>query len=217
MRYDTVIFDLDGTLVDSYQALLTSVNHTRGAFGLAPLSLAEVRSMVGDGLGVLLERTFAPGSVPPEAQSVFEQHYDTVCCSESRLLDGVAATIEQLHASGTRMGICTNKPTSFSRKIVEHLGLAVSLGAVVGPDEAGAKKPDGRHVLVTIDRAEGNRESALFVGDMTIDVEAARNAGIAVAVIPTGAVGLETLRAAGADYVLERFSDLQQIVLGTER
>lgn len=216
MRYETVIFDLDGTLVDSYDALLLSVNHTRGAFGLGPLALAEVKAMVGDGLGMLLGRTFHPGLVPEDATRIFEDHYDTVCCSASRLLDGVGATIERLHAAGTRMAICTNKPTSFSTRIVEHLALGGFVSAVVGPDVAGARKPEGKHVLVTIERAGGRPETSLFVGDMTSDVAAARNAGIDVAVIPTGAIDAVTLRAANADYLLEQFSDLEQIVLGDE-
>lgn len=214
IRYDTVIFDLDGTLVDSYDALQASLNHTRECFGRDALTIDQVRSMVGDGLGLLLKRAFDPSPVPENATSVFEQHYDAVCCSASRLLDGVEETIERLHSSGTIMAICTNKPTPFSRKIVEHLGLGRYLGAVVGPDEAGTRKPDGRHVGVAIERAGGSHSSALFVGDMTIDIEAARNAGIPVAVIPTGAIDLETLRRSGADYYLERFTDLVQIVLG---
>jgi phosphoglycolate phosphatase len=214
MRYETVIFDLDGTLVDSYEALQRSVNHTRARFGLGPLDIDRIKSMVGDGLGVLLERTFAPDAVPADAKQIFEAHYDSVCCEASSLLDGVDATVARLHAAGTRMAICTNKPTSFSLKIVEHLGLRRFMHAVVGPDAAGARKPDARHVHTTIERAGGHPESTLFVGDMKIDIEAARNAGVAVAAIPTGAVDAETLRGAHADYLLERFSDLEQIVLG---
>jgi len=214
MRYRTVIFDLDGTLVDSYDALHQSVNHTRSKFGLEALSLDAVKAMVGDGLGKLLERTFSPGAVPAEAQTIFEQHYDAVCCEASRLLEGVAATIERLHAAGTRMAICTNKPTSFSVKIVEHLGLDAFIEAVVGPDEAGARKPDAKHLRYTLARAGGEPDLTLFVGDMKIDIEAARNAGIDVAAIPTGAVDAETLRAADADYLLERFGELESIVLG---
>ncbi len=214
MLYDTVIFDLDGTLVDSYDALHASVNHTRGACGLEPLPIAAVKSMVGDGLASLLERVFAPDSVPVDAQRVFEEHYDTVCCSASRLLDGVAETLERLHAAGMTMAVCTNKPTSFSVRIIEHLGLGALVPVVVGPDTAGARKPDAGHVNVTIERAGGNHEAALFVGDMTIDIDAARNAGIDVAVIPTGAVDIDTLRAASADYYLDSFSDLERIVLG---
>lgn len=216
MRYETVIFDLDGTLVDSYDALQQSVNHTRSRFDLGPLALPDIKAMVGDGLGVLLERTFRPGPVPPEAKSIFEEHYDIVCCGASRLLDGVDTTIERLYSAGTRMAICTNKPTPFSVKIVEHLGLIRFMRAVVGPDTAGARKPEAQHVRVTIDRAGGRLETTLFVGDMQIDVEAARNAGVSVAVIPTGAVGADALRAANADFLLERFDELERIVLEDE-
>lgn len=112
------------------------------------------------------------------------------------------------------MAVCTNKPTSFSVKIVAHLGLEPYFDAVVGPDLAGARKPDGKHLAVAIEHAGGRRETTLFVGDMAIDVAAARNAGVDVAVIPTGAVDADTLRASNADYLLERFADLEAIVLG---
>ena len=214
MRYETILFDLDGTLVDSYEALLASVNYTRAQFGLSSLRLDEVKSMVGDGLPRLLERAFAGQPVPTNARTIFETHYDSVCCTASKLLDGVAATVAQLDAAGARMAICTNKPTSFSVKIVEYLGLASFFDAIVGPDEAGAAKPDPRHVEVTLSRTGGHRDTALFVGDMKVDVDAARNAGIAVAVIPTGAVDMPTLRRAGADYYLDRFSDLIGVVRG---
>jgi len=217
MRYETVIFDLDGTLVDSYEALQLSVNHTRSRYGLAALAIAEIKAMVGDGLGVLLERTFNPHDVPEDAKEIFEAHYDSVCCDASRLLEGVDTTVSRLHAAGTRMAICTNKPTSFSIKIVEHLGLGKIIPVVVGPDLAGARKPDAQHVRFTLERAGGDSGSALFVGDMKIDIEAARNAGIAVAAIPTGAVDAATLRSANADYLLERFTDLERIVLGNDR
>lgn len=214
MRYETVVFDLDGTLVDSYEALRLSINHTRSRWDRSPLELGAVKAMVGDGLGVLLERVFAPDDVPSDATQVFEEHYDTVCCEASRLLDGVADTVARLHGAGARMAVCTNKPTSFSVKIVAHLGLEPYFDAVVGPDLAGARKPDGKHLAVAIEHAGGRRETTLFVGDMAIDVAAARNAGVDVAVIPTGAVDADTLRASNADYLLERFADLEAIVLG---
>ena len=216
-RYRTVVFDLDGTLVDSYDALHQSVNDTRARFGLEPLPLGAIKSMVGDGLGSLLERVFFPGEVPEDATPIFEAHYDSVCCSASHVLEGVEETLRSLYDSGIAMAICTNKPTSFSKKIVEYLGLSPMLRDVVGPDVAGTRKPDGRHLTFTIERADGDVESSLYVGDMTVDIEAARNAGVPVAVIPTGAVTLEILKEADADYYLERFEDLERIVLGAGR
>jgi phosphoserine phosphatase len=160
---------------------------------------------------------FAPSVVPDDATRLFEERYDEVCCSESRALDGVVDTLAELHRLGVRMAVCTNKPTSFSVKIVEHLGIGRFFGAVVGPDAAGARKPDARHVDAALDAVGGSRERALFVGDMLIDVEAARNAGIPCAVIASGATGVEVLRRSSARHILGRFGDLVGVVTGASR
>jgi phosphoglycolate phosphatase len=212
MRYTTIVFDLDGTLVDSYAALAEAINFARKELGREPLELDRVKSFVGEGLEVFLQRSFHPDAVPSEAGPVFERKYDEICCNASKLLDGVMDTVKRLHEAGAQMAICTNKPTAFSVKIVEHVGLGEYIGAVIGPDLAGARKPSGLHVLHAIRAIDGDVASTLFVGDMVIDVEAARNAGTAIAVIPTGVTSVEDLRAAGADYVLERFEDLLAVV-----
>lgn len=211
-RYNTILFDLDGTLVDSYEALTNAINFTRGEHGLTAMHADEIRGLVGDGLEPLLERVFAPGIVPPSAKSQFEQKYDELCCVQSVMLDGVESTLAALAALGIRMAVCTNKPTPFSTKILDYLGVARFFAAVVGPDRAGARKPDGAHVRATLAAAGGETGRTLFVGDMTIDIAAARNGGLPVAVIATGSNSEEALRAAQPDYFLERFSDLVTIV-----
>ena len=212
LRYRAVLFDLDGTLVDSYAALAEAVNFARREHGLVDLSTSRIRDFVGEGLERLLQRAFDPIDVPSSAQSTFEHRYDEICCKESRVLDDVATTLAELHALGVTMAVCTNKPTAFSRKILEFLALAPFFRAIVGPDLAGARKPDAQHVLRTLESAGCSRRDALFVGDMPIDIQAARNSGIDVAVIPTGTSSPEQLRAAKPDHYLDRFSDLMKVV-----
>lgn len=211
--YDAVVFDLDGTLIDSYRALTLAINHARTSSGFRELTEEEIRGAVGEGIDVLLQRAFAPSNVPPEARLRFESRYDEICCAESRILDHVEETLGTLQGAGVSMGVCTNKPTSFSRKILDALGLGGRFRAVVGPDLAGSRKPDGAHVLRTLALMECSPEHALFVGDMPIDVAAARSAGIPVAVLPTGTAAREKLEASSADYVLERFDELVPIVV----
>ena len=121
-------------------------------------------------------------------------------------------TLETLSGLGVAMAVCTNKPTSFSRKILEFLELAPFFRSIVGPDLAGARKPDAQHVLHTLAATDCPREEALFVGDMPIDVHAARNSGIDVAVVATGSSSSATLRAAAPDHYLDRFGDLVGVV-----
>jgi phosphoglycolate phosphatase len=213
LRYRAVLFDLDGTLVDSYTALSEAVNFARRQHGLHELSAARIKDFVGDGLDKLLQRAFDSEHVPRGVRDAFETRYDEICCTESKVLADVEATLAELAAAGVLMAVCTNKPTSFSKKILDFLQLAAYFRAIVGPDLAGARKPEARHVLHTLAATSCAPDEALFVGDMPIDVHAARNSGLDVAVVATGSSTWEALRAAAPDHYLERFSDLLKIVL----
>lgn len=212
LRYRAVVFDLDGTLVDSYGALAEAVNYARRQHGLDELGEERIKQFVGDGLQRLLQRAFDTHEIPAGVQEAFESRYDQICCHESKVLEDVEATLDDLSNLQVAMAVCTNKPTFFSRKILEALGLARHFRAIVGPDLAGARKPDAQHLLRALDATGISPNEALFVGDMPIDVRAARNSGIDVAVVPTGSSSTADLLAADADHYLERFSDLLKIV-----
>ncbi|HEU4521079.1 MAG TPA: HAD-IA family hydrolase [Thermoanaerobaculia bacterium] len=212
LRYQAVLFDLDGTLVDSYAALAEAVNHARRQHELPELPPEGIRGLVGDGLEKLLQRAFDLDDVPDTVREAFESRYDEICCAESRVLDDVEATLAELARLGIPMAVCTNKPTGFSRKILDFLGLSAHFRAIVGPDVAGARKPDARHVLRTLEEARCAPEGTLFVGDMPVDVEAARNSGLDVAVLATGSSSHDQLVLAGPDHILVRFSDLIPLV-----
>lgn len=212
LRYRSVLFDLDGTLVDSYAALAEAVNYARREHGLHELSAARIRDFVGDGMERLLQRAFDITHVPPSIRIAFERRYDEICCGESKVLAEVELTLEELAEAGVVMGVCTNKPTAFSKKILQFLGLAKHFRAIVGPDTAGARKPEAAHVLRTLEAMLCGIDGALLVGDMPIDVHAARNAGIDVAVIASGSSSAEQLVASRPDHLLDRFSDLVKLV-----
>lgn len=214
MRYTAVVFDLDGTLVDSYEALTSAVNATLAAEERAPLDREQVRTLVGNGVEVLLEKCFGEPCTTSRLDR-FHRSYDDVCCAESRLLNDVAATLDSLRMDGVITGVCTNKPTSFSEKILAHLGLAGGFAAIVGPDRAGTSKPDPAHLAVTIEMMAADPQKTLYVGDMPIDFETARALGIDCALVATGSADEAALRALQPDYFLDRFSQLQQIVRQT--
>lgn len=212
LRYRAVLFDLDGTLVDSYTALAEAVNHARRTHGLHELPSTRIKEFVGDGIERLLQRAFERTDVPGTVLDAFESRYDEVCCGESKVLADVDATLQSLADLGVEMAVCTNKPTVFSKKILDFLDLSRHLRAIVGPDLAGARKPDAKHLLFTLDSVRCGPDEALFVGDMPIDVRAARNSGIDVAVVATGSSTREQLAASEPDHFLERFADLLKIV-----
>lgn len=208
LRYRAVLFDLDGTLIDSYTALAEAVNHACRTYERPEVPSTRIRELVER----LLERVFAPSAVPAGALETFDERYDEICCRGSRVLDDVHETLLKLDGLGMAMAVCTNKPTSFSTKILEHLDLATFFSAIVGPDLAGARKPEAQHVLHALAATGCSVAEGLFVGDMPIDIRAARNSGIDVAVIATGSASESDLRASGPDYVLDRFSDLVGVV-----
>lgn len=212
LAYQAVIFDLDGTLVDSYEALEVAVNHALSAHAMQELAPGRIRDFVGEGVERLMQKAFARDEVPPSAYAAFEERYDEVCCEGSRILADVETTLSQLAELRLPMAVCTNKPTAFSRKILEFLALSRYFSAVIGPDAAGARKPDGRHVLATLEAIGADARTTLFVGDMPIDVMAARNGGTAIAAIATGSSTREELLAAKPDHLLERFSELVRII-----
>jgi phosphoglycolate phosphatase len=214
LRYRAVLFDLDGTLVDSYAALAEAVNFARREHGLHELNAARIRGFVGDGLDTMLRRAFDVDQVPRSVKDAFESRYDEICCEASTILADVESTLGTLHELGVAMAVCTNKPTSFSKKILTFLQLAPYFRAIVGPDLAGARKPEAQHVLHTLGATSCAAHEALFVGDMPIDIQAARNSGMDVAVVSTGSSTLEALQAEHADYYLARFSDLVRVACG---
>lgn len=212
LRYRAVIFDLDGTLVDSYAALTEAVNHSRRTHGFEELTGAQINSFVGEGVERLLQKAFDRSELSPSMIEAFESRYDEICCSESRILQDVEMTLETLARRGVAMAVCTNKPTGFSQKILDALDLSRYFRAIVGPDLAGARKPDARHVRAALRSAGSAENETLFVGDMPIDVAAARNSGLDVAVVTSGSSSREVLVAASPDHFLERFSDLIELV-----
>jgi len=213
LRYRAVLFDLDGTLVDSYGALAEAVNHARRTHGLAEeLSAERIKDLVGEGIERLLQRAFERTDVPRSVQETFESRYSEVCCGESKVLAEVEVTLERLAQLDVKMAVCTNKPTFFSKKILDFLELSRHFASIVGPDLAGARKPEAKHLLFTLESVGCGASEALFVGDMPIDVRAARNSGIDSAVVATGSSSRDQLTAAQPDHFLERFSDLLKIV-----
>ena len=212
LRYRAVLFDLDGTLVDSYAALADAVNYARREHGLGDLDSSRIKELVGDGLEKLLQRAFETTDLPPTVREAFETRYDEICCQQSRVLEEVELTLAELSQLGVEMAVCTNKPTAFSKKILDFLNLSPHFRAIVGPDVAGARKPDPQHVLRTLDETKCHVGDALMVGDMPVDVLAARNSGMHVAVIATGSSTRQELHEARPDHMLERFSELLKVV-----
>jgi len=201
-----VLFDLDGTLVDSYDAIAESLNLARSTFGLPPFSRQEVLRMVGHGLEDLMQKALGPDRVEAGVR-IFREHYQNISLPRTRLLPGVASTLAALRDRGYRLGVITNKPAHFSRRILDHLGVGNLLPVLYGPDRARAK-PDPEMVFRSLADLGCAPGESILVGDMLVDRDTARNAGIPFCAVATGSETRSVLAAAAPYRLLDRFEDL---------
>jgi 2-phosphoglycolate phosphatase len=205
-----VIFDFDGTLVDSYQAIAASVNHVRVCRGLPPLNEPEVRKHVGRGPVHLLQHT-VPGTEIDVDLARYKAHHPSVLKSGTHLLPGVADTLPVLRQQGLQLAVCSNKLRVFTLELLEIFGLQALFQAVVGPEDAARPKPAPDMLVAALARLGIGPAEALYVGDMVVDIETARAAGVTVWVVTTGSDKLETLQAARPDRVIRDFTELRGI------
>lgn len=203
--FRAVLFDLDGTLIDSFAAIAASVNHVRALRGLAPLSEHEVTRHVGRGATRLLAEAVGVGD-PAENLAAYSAHHPTVIRPLTRLLPQAKEALDALHADGKRLGICSNKPVAFTRELIEHLGLTPLLDAVLGPEDVGRHKPAPDMLVEAMRRLKATPAETLYVGDMTVDIETARAAGVTVWAVATGIQSADQL--GGADRVLASLAEL---------
>jgi 2-phosphoglycolate phosphatase len=206
-----VLFDFDGTLADSYGAITASVNHVRAEHGLPPLEENEVRRFVGRGLPYLLERT-VPDVDQAKDQARYRAHHPCVMLTATRLLPGAAHALSAVHASGRRVGVCSNKPKSFTKELLEYLAVRAYVDAVFGPEDVPRPKPAPDMLLRAMSWLKVTANETLYVGDMTIDIETALAAGVTVWVVPTGSDDLRTLETAGPDRILTNLDELSRLL-----
>jgi phosphoglycolate phosphatase len=209
--FSAIFFDFDGTLADSYPAITASVNHVRARHGLAPLPEAEVRRHVGHGPDHLLAQT-VPGVDPLAAVEHYRAHHPSVMVEGTRLLPGVAEALGVAHGLGVRLGVCSNKPVDFTRALLAHFRLAEMLDVVLGPEDVPRPKPAPDMLDAALRQLRLAPAEALYVGDMGVDIQTARAAGVAVWVVPTGSDTVAALQAAGPDRLLNDFDELARLV-----
>ncbi len=175
-----VVFDLDGTLVDTLPDLAAAVNRALAARGLAPLASAAVAAMVGDGIRMLLTRALAArGQRPAEADfPAFAADYAAHADDASCLFPGAAETLDALAGAGWRLAVCTNKPEAPARSLLAALGVLDRFDAVGAGDSFPARKPDPAHLAATLAAAGAAAREAVMVGDHANDIAVARGLGV---------------------------------------
>jgi phosphoglycolate phosphatase len=204
MRFRTVLFDLDGTLVDHFAAIHRCHAQVRRHFGLPEPTPEDVRRAVGGGLENALRRILGPAHADKveEGLVVFRAHWDRTMLDDVTALPGALGLLAALHHAGVRPGVLTNKHAGSSRLICTHLGMDPFLTGVFGAGDTPWLKPDPRFTRHALEVLGAEASSTLLVGDSPYDVQTGNNAGLAIWAVATGTHSASELHEAGADQVL---------------
>jgi phosphoglycolate phosphatase len=217
--YDLVIFDLDGTLIETAPEIADAVNDTLAQFNLPLVTQQQVNDWIGHGTRTLLIQALAEtGNTTVDAvqasedfnlkEAEFGKHYQQRCGTRSHLYPQVRETLETLRAAGVKLAVMTNKEGRYTQTVLDAHQMAPLFDHVISGDTLPVKKPDPAGIEVCMQRFGALRERTLFVGDSSIDVATARNAGIAVWALPYGYNMGEPIEACNPDQVIPDFSAL---------
>ena len=208
-----LLFDLDGTLVDTLPDLTNALSAVLCERGYAALTPAEVKPMIGDGMPMLLQRGFAArGADADEAKATqprFIEIYEANAANLSRPYPGVPETLTALRARGYATAVATNKPQHATSEVLRALGLAELFDGYAGGDRFAVKKPDPGHLLGLIEALGGDPKRAAMIGDSENDALSARAAPMALILMRYGYARTDPAQL-GADRVLDRFDELPE-------
>ena len=212
-----VVFDLDGTLADTAQDLIATLNVVLAREGVPPLPFEQARDLIGAGARPLIQRGFAASDTAladdrlQALYAFFLDHYHHNIAVHSVLFPGVRAAMEQLAADGFTLAVCTNKLEAHALELLKALDVLDRFAFVAGKDSFDVFKPDPRHLTETISRAGGDPRRAVMIGDSKTDIDTAKNAGIPVVGVTFGYTNVH-VRDLGADAVIDHFDDLHGAV-----
>ncbi|WP_298720878.1 phosphoglycolate phosphatase [uncultured Ferrovibrio sp.] len=213
MMRKAILFDLDGTLVDTAPDLAAATDYALQCAGRPPVGLDAIRQMVGDGARVMVERGFETTGGQPSAE-VFEKAmadffacYEANLANKSRPFPGVATCLAKLAERGYLLAVCTNKYEHFSRSLLDQLGLSSFFAAIVGGDTLPVRKPDPGHIHGTLERIGASVDWAAMVGDSANDVNAAKAAGLPCVAVSFGYTRIPA-HELGADRLIDHFDEL---------
>ncbi len=216
-NFSTLLFDLDGTLIDSAPDIIAALNRTLNDLGHDGVKYHDFRQSAGDGAKNLLERVLKTKNISLTNRELSSQvkrlldHYYAIMTDNTTLYPDVSETLYKLREAGIILGICTNRPSPTTKYLLEHFALTSLFSAVLCPDNVIAKKPDPRHLKDAMLKLNSSPNTTLMVGDTATDIAAAHNANVKVVAVAYGysKISPEEL---GADAVIEHFKELPQLL-----
>jgi len=188
----TVVFDLDGTLVNTAPDLQATLNHVLAAHGYTPVKPDITDALIGNGAKAMLRAGLGhQGTCPSERQlddmfTLFLKHYSENIAVHSQPYEGCVMALDRLDQAGATLAVCTNKTQSLADQLLKTLNLHDRFACVIGADSVPDKKPDAGHILETLKQAKGDQKRAIMVGDSQTDERAARNAELPFLYVPFG-------------------------------
>jgi len=207
-RIETLIFDLDGTLIDSRLDIARAANYTLAQLGLPQLPEEKITGFIGGGVGPLLKKALGERSKELFARAlpIYKERYLAHCTDYTTLYPGVREVLAHFQAKDIAMA--TNKLVPMTVKILEHFGIASYFKLVLGPDSVQNRKPHPEAVEKILAHLGKPRETALMVGDSHFDIETGKNAGIMTCGVTYGYGSRQVLEECGADVIIDRLQDL---------
>jgi len=207
---DAVIFDLDGTLLDSEKTILRCLNTALKEFGFTPFEMHELHSMIGMDLFQILARK---GADKPEIAERYTQIQLDTFMDDMTYYNGVPELLTALYESGYILGVATMRRGRIAREVLKGLGLDHYFETIVGADETPESKPSGAHVLTTCDSINIQPANAIMVGDSKYDILSAKAAGTLAIGVSWGMGTVKELEVAGADHIIHEMNDLSDFLL----
>ena len=211
-----IIYDLDGTLVDTREDIARSANHMLAEMGLSAISKEEVARYVGRGLFQLVQsclKTDDPKKIEKGAK-IYRAYYAEHMLDHSELYSGAREILE--HFKGRKQGVLTNKPNPFSEDLLKALGVGNYFEMIVAGDSEYPKKPSPAAVHAMMHRWKISAQDTLFIGDSLVDIETARNAGVEIAVVSHGFSSRKELQSASPEILVSGFQELLEKLKGLQ-
>lgn len=214
-----IIFDFDGTLINSVPDLTAATNKMLSKYGLSPLSTEEVTPFIGNGARALVQRALAyrltekefAQELLDEALTVYSSAYENAGCNHTYLYSGVLDTLIYLKAKGYKMAICTNKPYKFIEPILEKLSIKNLFVEWIGEDSLEKKKPHPMPLLHLVTKTDSTLSNSIMIGDSRNDILAAQNAKIDSIGVSYGYNYNENIRESKPSEVVDNFSELKTL------
>ena len=209
----TIVYDLDGTLADTADDLVATLNSLLAKEGLAPMSAESAGSLLGAGARVLIKRGFAASGRSLEPETIerlfgdYLEYYNAHIVVRTRLYPGADRALAAFDRAGWRQAVCTNKIERSAKLLIEKLGIADHFAFVCGQDTFGVGKPDAKPLLETIAAVGGSKVRAIMVGDSGTDIKTARAAGVPIVAVDFGYADTP-VKELGPDRVISHFDEL---------